>query len=176
MSKRILFFIVIAIAVVLGIVFTVREDGGKESYVATEPSQFGIETPNATIKDSRYSDPSGFSFEIPKGYVARVSGDMTEKTFVFEKEGKSGSGFQMLVTPYDEPASEFTVARIRRDLPDLVMKEVKEFEIPNGRGVMFDSDSGREIWFAAADGLYQITSPQTDAEAAEHVAATFKLD
>lgn len=131
-----------------------------------------VEKP-ASVAGSRYEDPSGFSFERPDGYEIRSIADENGKTILVEK---GGSGFQIVVTPYDEPASGFTVARIKKDLPDLVMKDAKEFELAGGRGVMFDSDPDREIWFVVIDTLYQVSAPQSEAANAERAVATFRKE
>lgn len=155
-----------------GIVFLLSR-GSEESINAISQN---VEKLEDVVAKDRYIDPSGFSFEKLAGYDIKTITDETGKTLLFEKGGATGSGFQIFISYYDEPALEFTAARIRKDLPDLVMKEVKEFEIAGGRGVMFDSDSGREIWFAVGESLYQVTAPLSEAEPAEHIVTTFTID
>ncbi len=170
MKKTIIVFLVLGF--VVGIVFLLSK-GSQESISTISQN---VERLDVGATKNRYRDPSGFSFEKLSGYEIRTIADDMGKTLLFEKEGVTGSGFQIFISYYDEPALEFTAARIRKDLPDLVMKEVKEFEIADGRGVMFDSDSGREIWFVVGESLYQVTAPLSEAEPAEHVVTTFTID
>ncbi|MBI5133948.1 MAG: hypothetical protein HZA81_00980 [Candidatus Taylorbacteria bacterium] len=125
---------------------------------------------------STYSDPSGFSFEVPTGYEPRAVEDGSGKMVLVEKQGEPGRGFQVFVSYYDEPASGFTAARIKKDIPDIVMKGVKEISIAGGKGVSFDSDSGREIWFVAGESLYQISAAPSEASHAETAFETFKIE
>ncbi len=146
-----------------------------DSYQFETGASQNVERPNVQANISRYIDPSGFSFEKITGYEIRVLAEEIGKTLLFEKEGKAATGFQMFVSYYDEPALGFTTARIKKDLPDLVMKDVKEFDIAGGRGVSFESGSDREIWFVGGESLYQITAPVAESANAQKVVDTFKI-
>lgn len=141
--------------------FVVRREASPQESLLTQVRQDG----------SRYVDPSGFSFVVPDGYSTRVLQDGEARAIVVEREG---SGFQVSVSPYDEPVAEFGVARIKKDLPDIEMSEVRELSVSGGKGISFESDGVREIWFAADGSLYQITASRSEAAHAERVAETFR--
>lgn len=166
-------FIIVSLAVVVGVAVVIWLSGSSRETIGGASQN--IERPTGAVegpvKGSRYTDPSGFSFEMPSGYTARAISDGLGKTITVEKQG---SGFQIAVSPYDEPVAGFGEARIRKDLPDLVMKNVKDFSVAGGKGVSFDSDTGREIWFVSGETLYQISAPQSEAVNAQTAAATFK--
>lgn len=126
-----------------------------------------------------YSDPSGFSIDLPPGYAARAVNEEGSETLFIEggtaEPGTSAKRFQFYITPYDEPASQFNTARIYKDLPNAITRNAREFTIAGGHGVEFDDDAGHEIWFAAAGQLYQVTAPRDQVAVAEHVVASFKL-
>jgi hypothetical protein len=80
-----------------------------------------------------------------------------------------GMGFQIFITPDDE-TTPLTAARIRHDLPDMVMDEVVEFELADGtpavRFVSHDTQLGGvgETWFRRDGHLYQlaVSAPDRD--------------
>ena len=82
---------------------------------------------------------------------------------------------QIFITPYDEDPAAFGIARIRRDLPSAPLAHATEFSIAGGRGVSFDDAAGREIWFAAAGQLYQMTAPEALAAEAQSAVDSFQL-
>jgi hypothetical protein len=165
--------VIIAAVIVAGLsAFSQGEKGGDTPSLGISFGSKG----GAASGGGAFIDPSGFSFEMPDGYVARSLPDDAGKAIVVEKEGETGKGFQIAVSYYDEPASGFTIARIRKDLPDLVMKNAKEISVAGGQGVSFDSDSGLEIWFVVAESLYQISASEGGRDAAQRAIDTFKAE
>lgn len=166
--KRIIIVLVI-VAVGAGLVIWLLGDSQEFENRAPQVERF--------LDDgSRYVDPSGFSFEKPSEYTIRTIADDGGKTLLFEKTGVLGTGFQMFISFYDEPVSEFTTARVKKDLPDIAMKNVREFEIAGGRGVMFDLDMDREMWFVVAESLYQLSVPMSEISSADRILTTFKVE
>lgn len=110
----------------------------------------------------------GFSVEFPKGMTATnfIEGDGEQ--ILFQDDSKK-MWFQMYVTPWDE-TDDISVARIRKDLPNIVIKEPQTVIIgpkqKEGIGpkalIFFSTDSGlgetREVWFVQDGNLYQITT------------------
>lgn len=160
---------VAAVIIALSVYAASRSDNGAKSYVRPSVVSFEAGT-SREAEAKRYEDPAGFSFELPEGYSARKLSDEGGDSIILER---GSTGFQLYVSTYDEPASGFTALRVRRDIPDLVMKNVEEFAIRGGRGIEFDSESGHEIWFVIDGSLYQISSPQSEAANAKKVRLTF---
>lgn len=128
--------------------------------------------PAGASSDAIYKDPSGFSFAIPGGYEATAAHESGAETITLVK---GNDRIQLYVTPYDEPAVSFGIARIQKDLPSLDLARARELAVADGKGVEFDDDAGHEVWFAAAGQLYQITAPAVQADAARQIVSTFKL-
>lgn len=148
--------------------------GGAFAFVAVRSEPPRLPQPAIGLRaDSRYVDPTGFSLEVPEGYSARVVQDEVSRAVVFER---GGSGFQIAVSPYDEPADGFGAERVKRDLPDLDMRDVRGIEVAGGKGISFLSDSLYEAWFIVDGSLYQITAPPAEAANAERAVATFNIE
>lgn len=82
-----------------------------------------------------------------------------------------GMGFQIFIQPWNEPGP-FTEARIRRDLPDLVMENVIETELLHDartavlRFATRDAELGDllEAWFVRDGYFYQLSFYVPDPE------------
>lgn len=119
----------------------------------------------SNLSQSYKSDLYPFSFKYPTEYSVNEikSEDGVGNTTVLQ-DGK-GNGFQIVVSPFDEPGSVLTKERIQADIPDLVISESQEVTLgANGRGVAFKSDNelfggaSREVWFVFDGNLYQIST------------------
>jgi hypothetical protein len=119
----------------------------------------------------------GFSFPYFTDFTVREIEDEPHATASRGEQGELvvvenpavGMGFQIFITPYDE-IEPLTAARIRRDLPDMVMDEATEFtlldETPAVRFVSHDSVLGDvgETWFARNGYLYELSVVAPDRE------------
>lgn len=110
---------------------------------------------------SRHDEPKyGFSFAYPSTY--RVGGFSEESGDTLLLQNENGVGLQLLITPFDENIT-LTAERIRRDIPDLDMRNVETVQIGGVLGVSFTSsgnDFGEsaEAWFVRDSHLYQFST------------------
>lgn len=117
-------------------------------------------TNNQDTATKRYTNSAyGFSFAQPEGFTAIASpyGDFGEAV-VIEKD--ETAGFQIFIIPFDEPGP-ITPERIRIDLPDLVMNNIRQATLVDAPALVFDSvneevGETHEVWFARNGYLYQI--------------------
>jgi hypothetical protein len=166
-----------------GIYLTMRQASAPSAQVFGAPVATQSDSPaSSTVavpqQGSTYSDPSGFSIQLPAGYSARSVTEEGSETLFIERPASAVSAaarFQIYITPYDEPAAQFGITRIKKDLPSFAPKNAREFTITDGHGAEFDDDAGHEIWFAAAGQLYQLTAPADQTAVAEATVASFKL-
>jgi hypothetical protein len=116
-----------------------------------------------------YSDPDYFfSFEYPGDLsFADLPGSNGGKEILVQKieGGSKSAGFQMTITPFDEPDQVLTKERIQKDAPEVVVNNPQEAIIGQNLHVLiFESiDPGlgktREVWMVRSGNLYQITAP-----------------
>ena len=107
-----------------------------------------------------YANPDyGFSFKYPAGSIvyAMPYGDGIAITV---NDKNAGKGFQITIQPFDEPMDALTAERVRKDLSDLPINNPEETTVGGeGKGISFNNDSSKHIWFIARGNLYQATSP-----------------
>lgn len=128
---------------------------------SADPQQLSAADLKETYSDQEHS----FTF--------KYSSDMTVVSFpspdgvgtvITASSGTEGQGFQIVISPFDEPITALTVERIKQDVPDLVILEPQEVLLGSqGKGVAFKDGDGpgaqRQVWFIARGNLYQITAP-----------------
>lgn len=118
----------------------------------------------------------GFSFGYPDGFTDEASGAGSDRVVVMSS--RSGDQmFQLEVTPWNDPEHRVTVERIRRDAPDVEIRDPQAVSVAGQvRGVSFISStpeiSGdvRQIWFILEGNLYRYTSPIASDAAVEFAA------
>ncbi|MDZ4284868.1 MAG: hypothetical protein U1A28_03525 [Patescibacteria group bacterium] len=125
----------------------------------------------------RFSDPRyGFSHDYPLALrPSNVQDDeYGGEVFLFEGSGAE-DGFQIFISPFDEPLEVLTPERIREDAPDMLIESPQVVLVGQGeqfRALIFFSEGEsigrtREAWFIHAGYLYQLTAPAArDAELA----------
>ena len=126
---------------------------------------------------TRFSDPRyGFSLDHPASWRhSNVQDDeYGGEVFLFEGPG-AGEGFQIFLSPFDEPLDVLTPERIREDVPAIAIENPQVVVVGQGgqfRALIFFSNDEslgrtREVWFIHEGYLYQLTVPAgRDAEIA----------
>ena len=132
------------------------------------------------------SQDKNFSFEYPKNFVAS-SGDLDsggKKIVVESTEPKKG--FQITILPFDE-AGPLTVARIKQDLPDMIINDASQLllNLRGGEGgvisaVAFNSTDENigntyEVWFVSGGNLYQIQTYEEFALSLQNILKSWKF-
>ena len=128
------------------------------------------------------SDKYNFSFNYPKGLQASsIPSDSGDVVVVADSKGL---GFQIYITPFDEPISVLSVERIKKDATDLAILNPQDVilgaDAKAGKGVAFlDGDglqANRQVWFIYAGHLYQITAPVDFDATLQNVLNTWKFE
>src|SRR3989344_1148209 len=133
------------------VVYAFEDDDLSETYINSDYG-FGLKYPAAFAQ-----------IEIPADEAAGMFGDLV----IFD-DTSGDFGFQIMISPFDEPDANITPERIRADIPDLIINNPEVVNLGEGRGkgtTFLDGKAGkletnRHIWFAANGSLYQITSEQ----------------
>ncbi len=122
----------------------------------------------------------GFLFRHPASMriteFAESGGDMV----VLESSGSES--MQIFIVPWDEGGEMMTPARIRRDLPDLVIRNPQVIELEGGgRALIFEGakdgvGATREVWIIAGGFLYQIAAPIAFDRELSWVMATWRFE
>ena len=139
--------------------------GGKGHSVNGENLQIAEQGGEATVgsPSSGYRHPQKlFSLRYPDD-LHPVANDLEgSEVIVFDaKQGKGNKGFQIVITPFDEPGP-LTAERIKVDIPDLPMEHVQAVSLAGEPALAFysnDETLGRllEVWFVYKDDLYQVS-------------------
>ncbi len=177
-SHTIVISLIIAACVAGGLYFYFSR-GTNLGLSSASPALFGTTSPSGTPQGAQnaglngmaplpetYTDSDyGFSFQYPENYEVNPLVSADGRTILTAgQKGNLGFGFQVIITPFDEPASHITAARIAHDIPGMEVKDPTPFSIGTAaQGLSFQSteDTGptREIWFVAGGNLYQVTAP-----------------
>lgn len=169
MKKNIKYiFIVLLIFIIVFAVKNYVKSNSKNSLQVLSPS---------SLTEIYSNEKYNFSFKYPSGYKVTMFPDPQDDAadiILVQQDTVSGesssgldsSGFQLRVSPIDEDINFLSVERIKKDLPDFVIKDPQEVilgdEARAGKGVAFKSDSqdfggeSREVWFIFNKNLYQI--------------------
>lgn len=130
----------------------------------------------------RYEEGTfGFSFNYPEEYEVTVFEEpVGGATFVVQD--KKSDGFQVIVSPFDEPLTALTEERVRRDIPDLTIEAVQPVLLGDaGQGIAFVSDNdafggaSREVWFVFDGYLFQISTYLKNDPLLQAVLGTWEL-
>jgi hypothetical protein len=141
--------------------------GGKESQSVWED---GTDEPVVvpildSLNSNEYRDSArGFSFRYPNHLKATSFKDHVGDTILVQSAEKA-QGFQITISPWDEPGAILTADMIQRDIPDLAVTNPQDLLLgESGKGVAFLSDNenfggnSREVWFVFGGNLYQIST------------------
>jgi len=130
-----------------------------------------------------YSNPDyGFSFEYPADMQIMELDEVAGKIIL--GEGPQGA-FQIFIMPFDEPGP-LTAERIKKDLPNLTMKNPSPSKINEVEAVSFIGSGGdiktAELWFVSpkdpyphGNYLYQFTTKLENANFIEEIMETWKF-
>lgn len=110
---------------------------------------------SADISETYTNSKYGFSFDHSKELnISEFTEDNVDVIL-------ASSGFQILISPFDEPGP-ITKERILKDIPDMIITNDKIISVGGESALSFRSkdESGEtsEIWFVHNGYLYQITS------------------
>jgi hypothetical protein len=78
-------------------------------------------------------------------------------------QSRAGDGVQILISPWDEPASALTAERVTQDT-GLTVTNVEPIAIPGGVGLSFNSNNdafdgaSSDIWFVHTGNVYELTT------------------
>lgn len=110
-----------------------------------------------------------FSFRFPSDMTLSTLPNLVEGVpageVILVQNSNAGRGFQITISPFDEPGNILTKERIQADVPDLKIIDPKPLLIgESGQGLAFLSDNdqfggnSREVWFVFNGNLYQIST------------------
>lgn len=169
MQKRIKIILAILVVVILSVVAYMAYKSNKsyQSNESNESNKPGADS--QTVSQSKpqgplvYTHPEfGFTVSAPEGFTAGSFPEGEDGNITLVQNSTTAYSMQIFVRPFEETAV-LTIARIRKEIPDMKMEnpiEVKVGEVP---AVAFYtlSDSGqrtREIWFTRNKNLFQISA------------------
>ncbi len=193
MSKKAKIFLLCLLALLAAGVFY-RSYWSNRSYTSYVPNRYDESNWSNSPAPTRYTNAKyGFSFEKPAGYSIGAVPDAIGETLVVQSgatplvpstpEGNAvkGLGFQIYITPLDEPV-ELTPAFIKTDLPGTSVVNPLKIKLDDkADGIMFESNSSAfggksyEIWLTYNGRLYQITSYASFAEELKKIVGTWKF-
>ena len=109
------------------------------------------------------SDLYGFSLKFPGGLKTTFFQD-GNTDIVAISDGATGLGVQIAITPFDEPDTNITAERVKKDIPDIIINDPQEVTLGSlGKGIAWIDGEGvngrRQVWFAARGYLFQLTAP-----------------
>lgn len=121
-----------------------------------------------TSKTKRYVNTAYyFTFEYPADMKISSFGEGEESNVILIEDpatDKVNRSFQIFMNPFDEDIAVMTPARLRRDIPNLVIDNPQEVVLGDGTRALIalsnDPTLGRtrEVWIISDGILYQITA------------------
>jgi len=175
-----------SIAIILGVFIYMQRSKIVETIVFMKdpsPQEQGVSTvideqvplvSASSLGVKTYTHLSGaFSFEYPADLSVSSFGVAYDESgeIILVQDNKGKGGLQIIVSVFDEDVV-LTEERIRRDIPDLVMLDVRVRTLGIGekkvQAVVFTSTNSSmgkssEAWFVYGGRLYQVSTPR-DAE------------
>lgn len=133
-----------------------------------------------TYKNSQY----GFSFQYPDEFkIAEFTeGDFGDIVLAQgPSENSVQAGFQIFITPFDEPAGPITKERILQDEPSMIVENGQLIQLPSGiQAFAFLSKNQSlgntlEVWFVRDGYLYQISTYASLVEFMTKILGTFSF-
>lgn len=102
-----------------------------------------------------------FTFQYPRKFSVSAFDDRGGHTVLVQRDDGE-TAVQIFITGWDEPSNAVTPERIKKDLPDLAIREPRKMSMAgDDTALTFVGESQqfgttREVWFARRGNLYQI--------------------
>ena len=173
MKKIILVLVIFVILAAIGY-GAVNREKGVTAPVASAPSVWETGTGEpapasydlSTANSKEFRDAGrGFSFRYPNHLSVSNFADASGGEIILVQSPEQAEGFQIAISPFDEPGTTLTADMIERDIPDLAIRDSQDLLLgETGKGVAFISDNpsfggnSREVWFVYGGDLYQIST------------------
>ena len=168
MNKKLIKIVITFVAIFIIVGFFIFNSKPKVDHQELIDSESSLETEDTQInlgkvENGKYTnDAYGFSLTLPAGMTA-TNFNEGEGTTILVSNGTFQ--MQIFVSQFDEDIS-LTIARIKKDVPDIKMIEPIEIKTGGVATVAFYSnDNGeknREIWFVRGGYLYQVLAKASD--------------
>jgi hypothetical protein len=145
--------------------------GGLYWFAVTKGGLTGLKeyfTQNASVGNSVYTESfkskvNTVSFRYPKGYEVK---ELTESggNVMLIQNAQTSEAVQIFVSPFADPVESFTEEKIRRDIPDLEMKNVEKINVDGINALAFSSDNpafqndSYDVWLVSNGKLYQVST------------------
>ena len=189
MKKFILILILAAIGIAgyqfitkRGVLSPQAADGGSSEWEKGTGEPLTISSLDATNSKEFKDSTRGLSFRYPDYMDSSIFDDATGDIILVQSTEKA-QGFQVLITPWDEPETTLDASMIKRDIPDLKITDPQDVLLgESGKGVAFLSDNesfggnSREVWFIYGGNLYQISTYARLDPLLQAVLATWKFE
>jgi hypothetical protein len=177
------FYYIIILIILLGGGFALWKFVFNKS-ISPPPADLGLRFPEGLGELKIYQPQANedFTFSYPnKLHIIEqpLEGIEGGKRLLAESN-EPGQGFEVIILPFDEKGT-LTEGRIRADVPDIVMKNVKNIALSgNIPALSFDSaDEGigetHEVWFVNNGYLYQARTYPDFGEVMEQILQTWKF-
>ena len=134
------------------------------------------------LKETYNDVENEFSFKFPEGYAtSSFPADNGGRTLVVQKPNEN-IGFQIVITPFDEPDSSISKERIIKEIPDMEVLEPQEVAVGGGKdGLAFVSKNpffgvSREVWFMFKGNLYQLSTYLSQEKLLQAILETWKFN
>jgi len=150
--------------------------GATVIYSTTVRSEMASSTPAIAT----YNNPGyGISFDYPSEDLLEEHEDVGVDTItITDVLGEAG---KISITPFKEDVKILTTARVHKDLPNLVLQDVKDayvaLTVPalTFTDVGTDGVSSQEVWFVHGGYLYQISTRSTATMLQKQILDSLKL-
>jgi len=137
------------------------DSGGAQTGFSKDANKYPLPKGSGEDSPTVYTHPTyGFNLDLPAGFKASNFAE-GEGEVVMISNGKNYQ-MQIFVRPFKD-SEDITAAKIRRDIPDLPMKNPTDVSVGGNPATAFYTANGnglkmREIWFTRAGNLYQISA------------------
>lgn len=139
----------------------------------------GAFSPIPPLTQTYTNNAYGFSLRMPATFTATAGTgiDAAASTTIL-LQNSAADGVQILISPWDEPASALTPARITKDT-GLTVSDPQPISLSGATGLTFKSDNpafngaAGEAWFIAGGNIYQMSTYAADDALLKSMLATW---
>ncbi len=128
----------------------------------------GTFSPEAALTKSYTNNAYGFSLSMPATFTATEGAAIeANASTTILLQNSAGDGVQILISPWDEPASALTPGRITKDT-GLAVTDPQAVTLSGASGLTFKSNNdafggaSSEAWFIAGGNIYQMSTYAAD--------------